>query len=98
MDSVSLLLFCIARLPLPNELNRADCGYQLQRNERKIIHLLYVDDLRLLGRNEDDLESVIKIVTAINRDINMNFGFKKCAIICLKKWKCPKQKICRKHI
>jgi hypothetical protein len=85
VDSVSLLLFCIAHLPLPNELNRADCGYQLQRNERKIIHLLYVDDLRLLGRNEDDLESVIKIVTAINKDINTNFGFKKWASICLKK-------------
>ena len=27
-DSLSPLLFCIALIPLTNELNRADCGYQ----------------------------------------------------------------------
>jgi hypothetical protein len=37
-------------------------------------HLLYVDDLKLLSRNEDDLEKEIKIVIAISKDINMNFG------------------------
>jgi hypothetical protein len=53
--------------------------------ERKINHLLYMDDLKLLGRNEDDLENEIKIVKAIIKDINMNFGLGKCARICLKK-------------
>jgi len=28
-DSLSPLLFCIALIPLTNELNRADCGYQV---------------------------------------------------------------------
>ena len=50
-DSLSPLLFCIALIPLTNELNRADCGYQVQETERKISHLLYMDDLKLLGRN-----------------------------------------------
>ena len=49
------LLFCIAFIPLTNELKRADCGYQVHGTDRKISHLLYVDDLKLLGRNEDDL-------------------------------------------
>ena len=30
-------------------------------------------DWKLLGRNEVDLENGIKIVKAINKDINMNF-------------------------
>jgi len=30
--------------------------------ERKISHLLYMDDLKLLGRNENDLENEMKIV------------------------------------
>jgi len=33
-----------------------------------------MDDWNLLGRNGDDLENEIKIVKAINKDINMNFG------------------------
>jgi len=43
-----------------------------------------VDDLKLLGSIEDDLENEIKIVKAISKDVNMNFGLETCAKICLK--------------
>jgi hypothetical protein len=76
-DSLSPLLFCTAITVLTQELN--------YRTEREISHLLYMDDLKLLGRSEDDSENEIKIVKAIGKDINMNFGLEKCAKICLKK-------------
>ena len=44
-DSLSPLLFCIALIPLTNELNRADCGYQLHGTERKISKRLVTDHL-----------------------------------------------------
>jgi hypothetical protein len=44
-----------------------------------------MDDLKLLGRSENDLQNEIKIVQAISKDINMNFGLEKCARICLKR-------------
>ena len=53
-DSLSPLLFCIALIPLTNELNRADCGYQVHGTERKISHLLYMDDMQQQGRNENE--------------------------------------------
>jgi len=84
-DSLSPLLFCIALIPLTNELNRADCGYQVHGTEMKISHLLYMDDLKLLGRNENDLKNEIKIVQTISKDTNMNFGLEKCARMCLKR-------------
>jgi hypothetical protein len=56
-DSLSPLLFCIALIPLANELNRADCGYQVHGTEREISHLLYMDDLKLPCRNENDLKN-----------------------------------------
>jgi len=84
-DSLSPLLFYIALIPLTNELNRADCGYQVHGTERKINYLLYMDDLKLLGRYESDLENEIKIVQTISKDLNMNFGLEKCARICLKR-------------
>ena len=83
-DSLSPLLFCIALMPSTNEMNRADCGYQVHGTERKISHLLYTDDLKLLGRCENDLKNEIKIIQSISKDINMNFGLEKCARICLK--------------
>jgi hypothetical protein len=44
-----------------------------------------MDDLKLLGRIEDDLENEIKIVRAIVKNININFGLENCERICLKK-------------
>ena len=44
-----------------------------------------MDDLKLLGRNENDLKTEIEIVQTINKIINMNFSLEKCARICLKR-------------
>jgi len=35
-----------------------------------------MDDLKLLGRNENDLKNEIKIVYTISKDLNMNLGKK----------------------
>ena len=44
-----------------------------------------MDDLKLLGRNENDMKNEMKIVQTISKDINMNSGLEKCARICLKR-------------
>jgi hypothetical protein len=44
-----------------------------------------MDDLKLLGRDENDLQNKVKIVQSISKDINMNFGLANCARICLKR-------------
>jgi len=46
---------------------------------------LYIDDLKLLGRNENDLENEMKIVQTISKDINIKFGLEKCARIRVKR-------------
>jgi hypothetical protein len=56
-DSLSPLLFCIALIPLNHELNRSNCGYQVYGTERKINHLLYMDDLKLTGRSEEEIRN-----------------------------------------
>jgi hypothetical protein len=45
----------------PDNTEHSDSGYQVHGTERKISHLLYMDDLKLLGRNENDLENEIKL-------------------------------------
>jgi hypothetical protein len=90
-DCVSPLLSCIALIPLTHELKRADCGYQVHGAERKINHFLYMDDLKLLSRSEEELMIKVNIVKAISKDIIMNFGFEKCAKICLKNGRVQKK-------
>jgi len=36
-----------------------------------------MDDLKLLGRNENELKNETKIVQTISKDMNMNFGLEK---------------------
>jgi hypothetical protein len=47
----------MALIPLTNELNRSKCGYQVYVTERKINHLLYMDDLKLIRRSEEELRN-----------------------------------------
>jgi len=44
-----------------------------------------MDDLKLLGRNENELKNEMKIVQTVTKVMNMNFGLEKCARICLKR-------------
>jgi len=76
-ESLSPLLVCITLIPLTNERKRVDCGYQVHETERNVSHLLYVDDLILLGRNENNMKNEMKIVQTINKDNKYEFWFKK---------------------
>jgi len=51
-DLLSPLLFVIAIIPLTQMLRQCDTGYQLGDGHSKINHLLFMDDLKLYGRND----------------------------------------------
>jgi hypothetical protein len=46
---------------------------------RKISHLLYTDDLRMIGKSEEELRNEIRIVKTSSNDIEMEFALEKCA-------------------
>jgi hypothetical protein len=52
----------------------------MQNNNNK-----YMDYLKLLRRNENDLKNEIKIVQTISKEVNMNYDLEKRARICLKR-------------
>jgi hypothetical protein len=41
------------------------------------INVLYIDDLKLIGRSEEELRNEIKIVKTFSDDIEMKFGLEK---------------------
>ena len=51
-DSFSPLLFVIALLPLSHILRETGMGYQLEKNGAKVNHLLFMNDLKLCGKND----------------------------------------------
>jgi hypothetical protein len=55
-DSLSPLLFCICLIPLTEQLNRLNTRYEEHTAKTKIPHLLYMDDLKLLGKSEEELQ------------------------------------------
>ena len=77
-DSLSPLLFCLAMNPLSDILHETGRSYAL-KNGQKISHLLYIDDIKLDGRTENDINSLINATQIYSDDIKMKFGVKKCA-------------------
>ena len=90
-DSLSPLLFCISLIPSLIELNNAGYGYQLMG--KSIIHLFYMDDLKLFARNDSELTGLLDTVKHFSDDIGMQFGLDKCAKATFQKEKLSKLKI-----
>ena len=76
-DSFSPLLFVIALIPLTHVLREAKMGYQLEKNGPKISHMLFMDDLKLFGKSDNEIDSLVQTVQQWSADINMEFGIKK---------------------
>jgi hypothetical protein len=86
-DSLSPLMFCICLTPLTEQLNRLNMGYEEHTTKTKILHLLYMDDLKLLGKSKEELQKQIRTVTTFSDDIHVGFGLDKCAKIVFKEGK-----------
>ena len=90
-DSLSPLLFVVAMIPISILLNREKMGYRLggevgQGGEggKRINHLLFMDDLKLYGRNWEEVEKLCHVVQEFSTDIGMVFGLDKCAMLEMK--------------
>ena len=84
-ESFSTLLIVIALLPLTHILREKGMGYQLEKNGANVDHLFFMDDLKLYGKNDKEIDSLIKTVWQCSKDIKMEFGILKCAVASLKR-------------
>ena len=67
-------------IPLTHVLCKAKARYTLRGGE-KINHLLFMDDLKLYGKNENEIKGLVSTVEVFSQDIGMEFGIKKCGVI-----------------
>ena len=58
-----------------------EAGYTLGRKRGYLHHLQFMDDLRVYGKNMKDLDSLIETTRTYSKDIGMEFGISKCAML-----------------
>ena len=70
-DSLFPLLFVLVMIPLILVLRQTKASYEVKKGGKKINHLLFMDDLKLLLKNEDQMYIMVKTVRIFSEDIKM---------------------------
>ena len=58
-DSLSPLLFVLVMIQLTLVLRQTKASYEVKKGGKKINHLLFIDDLRLFTKNDDQIDSLV---------------------------------------
>ena len=72
-------MFVLALMPLI--LIKDKAAYELSGSKLKINHLIFMDDLKLYSCHEKELDSLVQTIHIFNKDIGMEFGIEKCAML-----------------
>ena len=71
---------------LTHVLWKAKARYALEAGE-KINHLLFMDDLKLYGKSESEIEGLVSIVEIVSQDIGMEFSINKSGVVIMNRGK-----------
>ena len=82
---MSPLLFVLVLIAMSLMLRDVKAGYDLGASREKVNHLLFMDDLKLYGQNEKQIDTLINTVRIFSQDIGMEFRISKFAVLVMKK-------------
>ena len=85
-DSLSPLLLVLCMSPLTLTLRKSTAGYNLAK-EFQVNHFLFMDNLKLYGKSEDQIDSLVQTVQLLSEDIGRGFGLKNCGVLLMKRKK-----------
>ena len=86
-DSLSPLLLVLSMVPLSLILRKLNASYEWGKKEYKLNHLLFMGDLKLFLKSEEQMDTLVRTVYVFSTDIGMEFGMKKCRILTMKRGK-----------
>ena len=81
-DFVTLVV--VALISVTIILGTLKQGYSFGKGKEQLNHLLFMDDLKLYGSNDNEIDSLVKVVKIVSGDIGMQSGFNKCAVLKMK--------------
>ena len=73
--------------PLSLLSRKVKASYEWSRKEFTLNYLLFMDDLKLFGKNDVQIDRLVQTVFTFSEDIGMEFGLKKCGVVITKKGK-----------
>ena len=68
-----MIMIIIITIISAKVLRKIKAGYVINEGNLKVNHLLFMDDLKLFGNNEREIDSLVKTVQVISKDIGMEF-------------------------
>ena len=77
----------VALIPVTIILRILKQGYSFGKGKEMLNHLLFMDDLKLYISNDNENDSLVKIVKIVSGDIGMQFGFEKCTVLKMERGK-----------
>ena len=73
-------------------LRKVKFHYEFGDKKTRLNHLLFMDDLKLFAKSNDQIDSMVNTVYTFSEDIRMEFGIKKFRVLVLKRRKFDKAK------
>ena len=81
------MLFLVALIPGTTILRTLKQGNSFGKEKERSTHLLFIDDLKLYGSNDSEIDILVKVVKIVSGDNGMQFAFTKCAVLKMKRGK-----------
>ena len=61
-------------IPMSLVLRKVKAGYEWGKKELSLNHLLFMDDLKLYGKSEKQIDSLVRILHILSTDMGVEFG------------------------
>ena len=72
-DSLSPMLFVLSMVPLSLILRKVNSSHEWGKKEYKLNHFLFMDDLKLFSKNEEQMDALVRIAHVFSTDIGMTW-------------------------
>ena len=89
-EIISPLLSVLSMVPLSLILKKVNACYKWGKEKYKLNHLLFMDDLKLYAKSEEQANTLLRTVHVFNTDIGMEFGIKESGVLSMKRGKIVK--------
>ena len=74
-------------VPLSWFLRRAKAGFEWGNKGFKLNNLFFKDDLKLLAKSKNQIDSLVQTVHMFSENIGLQFGIKKCGVLIMERGK-----------
>ena len=75
-ESLSPLLFALSMVPLSLILRMVNASYEWGKEEYKLNHFLFIGDLKLLFKSEEQMYTLLRTVHVFSTDVGFEFEIK----------------------